>query len=332
MLNVALTGNIAAGKSVVIDRFRRWGATIIDADELAREAQAPGSEVLAAIVQRFGSDVLAPDGALDRAALRSKVMGDQGALDALNGIVHPAVRRQRDALAREARERGDVLVVNDIPLLFEVLDPKQFDLIVLVDSSPALRRTRLRAIRGLSNEDADRMLAAQMPAARKRPQSHFVIDNDGSLAELERAARAVFEELRRRAARAALGRPARSLLVAAAAPGEHAALDAIGRRYGDAGLAVRQVVGAGAIEKAMGRGADTADAVVATAGAAPLAEREWQRAGRPGVLVLVSDDPDPVAVRLDLRPWGHDRLRLAEPGATGVAPRPDVFPAGNPLT
>jgi dephospho-CoA kinase len=191
MLNVALTGNIAAGKSAVVDLFRRWGATIIDADELAREAQAPGSEVLAAIVHRFGSNVLAADGALDRAALRSKVMGDQAALDALNGIVHPAVRRRRDTLAREARERGDVLVVNDIPLLFEVLDPRQFELIVLVDASPALRRTRLRALRGLSNEDADRMLAAQMPAARKRPQSHFVIDNDGSLPELERAARAV---------------------------------------------------------------------------------------------------------------------------------------------
>jgi hypothetical protein len=138
--------------------------------------------------------------------------------------------------------------------------------------------------------------------------------------------------LRRRAARAALGRAARSLLVAAAAPGEHPALDAIARRYSDAGLAVRQVVGASAIARAMGAGADPPDAVVATAGAAALAEREWQRAGRPGVLVSVSDDPDPVAVRLDLRPWGHDRLRLAEPGATGAAPRPDVFPEGNPLT
>src|SRR5437879_6191678 len=144
MLNVALTGNIAAGKSTVVELFRGWGATIIDADELARQAQAPGGEVLAAIAQRFGSDVLAPEGALDRAALRSKVMGDQAALDALNAIVHPAVRRRRDDLAREARERGDVLLVNDIPLLFEVLDPGQFDAVVLVDAGVALRRTRLR--------------------------------------------------------------------------------------------------------------------------------------------------------------------------------------------
>src|SRR6184192_2383525 len=103
MLNVALTGNIAAGKSTVVELFRGWGATIIDADELVRQAQAPGGEVLAAIAQRFGSDVLAPDGSLDRAALRSKVMGDQAALDALNAIVHPAVQRRRDDLAREAR-------------------------------------------------------------------------------------------------------------------------------------------------------------------------------------------------------------------------------------
>src|SRR5438093_1728031 len=189
MLNVALTGNIAAGKSSVVELFRGWGATVIDADELARQAQAPGGEVLAAIVRRFGADVLAPDGALDRAALRAKVMGDQAALDALNQIVHPAVRRRRDELLREARARGDVLVVNDIPLLFEVLDPAQFDAIVLVDAATTVRRTRLRALRGLGSEEVDRMIAAQMPAERKRARSQFVLENDGSLADLEQKAR-----------------------------------------------------------------------------------------------------------------------------------------------
>ena len=337
MLNVALTGNIAAGKSTVIELFRGWGATIIDADELVRQAQAPGGEVLAAIAQRFGSDVLEPNGSLDRAALRSKVMGDQAALDALNAIVHPAVRRRRDDLAREARERGDVLVVNDIPLLFEVLDPGQFDVVVLVDAGLPLRRTRLRAMRGLSNEEADRMIAMQMPAERKRLRSDCVIDNDGSLPQLERAAREVFEALRRRAARAALGRPAQSLLLAAA-DGEGkgtaslpSALNAIAGRYADAGLAVRRVTGGSAVEKALARADSPPDAIVATAGAAATAERAWERAGRPGILALLSDDPDPVAVRLDLRPWGGDRLRLIEPGAHGVAPRPDLFPSANPL-
>src|SRR2546426_4395719 len=230
MLNVGLTGNIAAGKSSVVELFRRWGATVIDADELTRQAQAPGGDVLAAIVRRFGADVLAPDGALDRAALRAKVMGDQAALDALNQIVHPAVRQRRDELLSEARERGDALVVNDIPLLFEVLDPAQFDIVVLVDAATTVRRTRLRAMRGLSNDEADRMLAVQMPAERKRARSHFVIDNDGSRSELERGTRAVFEELRRRAARAALGRPASTLLLAAAETRDHPALNAIAAR------------------------------------------------------------------------------------------------------
>jgi dephospho-CoA kinase len=199
MLNVGLTGNIAAGKSTVVDLFRGWGATIIDADALAHEAEAPGSEALAAIVRRFGRDVLAADGSLDRAALRGKVMGDDAALAALNAIVHPAVQRRRAELLAAARERGDELVINDIPLLFEALDPAQFDTIVLVDASPALRRTRLRAMRGLSNEEADRMLASQMPSERKRPRSEFVIENEGDLKELERHARAVYDELRLRA-------------------------------------------------------------------------------------------------------------------------------------
>src|SRR5207248_9465851 len=109
MLNVALTGNIAAGKSTVVDLFRKWGATIIDADALVREAQAPGSAVIAAIAGRFGADVLASDGTLDRAALRGKVMGDDVALTALNAIVHPAVRQRRTELQRAAEERGDAI-------------------------------------------------------------------------------------------------------------------------------------------------------------------------------------------------------------------------------
>ena len=199
VLNVALTGNIASGKSTVAEFFRRWGATVIDADELAHEAQAPGTAVLAAIAKRFGADVLRPDGSLDRAALRAKVMGDAERLAALNALVHPAVRRRRDALLDAAWKRGDRIVVNDIPLLFEAVDPAQFDVVVLVEASEMQRRTRLRALRGLTNEEADRMLAAQMASERKRKHSHFVIENDGTLEELERRARAVYAELERRA-------------------------------------------------------------------------------------------------------------------------------------
>jgi dephospho-CoA kinase len=200
MLNIALTGNIAAGKSEVVRRFRSWGATVIDADQLAREAQAPGTEVLRAIVQRFGRGVLLPSGELDRAALRGLVMGDDEALAALNGIVHPAVRRRRDQLAAEAAERGDRVVVNDIPLLFEAADPAAFDLVVLVDAPAELRRERLIRTRGLSAEEADRMIRAQIPAERKRARADLVVENAGTLEDLDRAARAAWDEILRRAA------------------------------------------------------------------------------------------------------------------------------------
>jgi dephospho-CoA kinase len=199
VLNVALTGNIAAGKSTVLSLFHRWGATVIDADELAHEAQAPGTPVLHAIVRRFGEDVLLPDGALDRAALRAKVMEDEAALAALNALVHPAVARRRESLLDAAWKRGDRIVVNDIPLLFEVLDPDQFDVIILVDAPPPIRQARLEGLRGLSRSEAAAMLAAQMPADRKRLHSDLVIENDGSLEDLEHRARVVYDELERRA-------------------------------------------------------------------------------------------------------------------------------------
>lgn len=324
MLNVALTGNIAAGKSTVVGFLRRWGATIIDADELAREAQAPGGEVLAAIVRRFSADVLSSDGSLDRAALRSKVMGDEAALLALNAIVHPAVQQRREALQEMAARRGDLLVVNDIPLLFEVLDPAQFDVVILVDAPDALRRTRLRAMRGLSHEDADRMIAAQMPAARKRPRSQFVIEDAGTLPELEAQARTVLRELRRRAATEALGRPAQSLLLAAADANDNPpAFAEIGARYAEAGVSVERVAGKDVPARAASL---RPHAIVATARAATAARAAWEEAGRPGVLLYLSEDPDPVAVRLDLRLWGGERVALVEEGSAGLAPRADLFP------
>jgi dephospho-CoA kinase len=201
LLNVALTGNVAAGKSTVAKCFRHWGATIIDADELVHEVQAPGSPVLAAIARRFGPEMLLRDGSLDRPALRNRVMGDAAARRALESLVHPAVQRRRETLLDAAWKRGDKIVVNIIPLLFEALDPAQFDVVVFVDAPPAVRRTRLRALRGLRDEEADQLLAAQAPADRKRKRSDFVIDNEGSFDDLERRAREVYDELERRAAK-----------------------------------------------------------------------------------------------------------------------------------
>jgi dephospho-CoA kinase len=198
-LSVALTGNIGAGKSTVAGLFKQWGATLIDADQLVREAQAPGQPVLRDIASRFGAGVIFGDGSLDRAALRAKVLADPAALTDLNRIVHPEVHRRRMELLVQARTRGDRIVVSDIPLLFEADDPEAFDAVVLVDAPEAVRRARLLASRALSQPEADRMMAAQLSSNPKRARSDYVIDNDGDLPALERAARAVWEALLARA-------------------------------------------------------------------------------------------------------------------------------------
>ncbi len=199
MLSVGLTGNIAAGKSSVAELFQRWGATLIDADRLAREAQAPGSPVLHDIAGRFGAAVIHADGSLDRAALRRRVMDDPAALADLNRIVHPEVHRRRAELLGEARHRGDRIVVSDIPLLFEALDPAEFDAIVLVDAPEAVRKARLMAARGLTSGEAERMIGAQLPSPAKRARSDYVIDNTGDRAALERSAAGVWRALLARA-------------------------------------------------------------------------------------------------------------------------------------
>jgi dephospho-CoA kinase len=199
MLSVALTGNIGAGKTTVAELFARWGATVIDADQLVRQAQAPGRPVLENIARRFGAELIRPDGTLDRSALRARVLADPAALADLNRLVHPEVHRRRLELLGEARARGDRIVVSDIPLLFEADDPGTFDAVVLVDAPEAVRRARLLASRGLSSEEVGRMMAAQLSSTPKRARSDYVIDNDGDLATLERAARTVWEALRARA-------------------------------------------------------------------------------------------------------------------------------------
>ena len=199
MLSVALTGNVGAGKTTVAELFKRWGATVIEADRLVRDAQAPGQPVLAKIVSRFGKELLQPDGTLDRAALRARVLADARALADLNRIVHPEVQRRRQALLAEARARGDRIVVSDIPLLFESADPAEYDAIVLVDAPEAVRRARLLATRPLSPEEADRLMAVQLSSTPKRARSDYVIENDSDLPALERAASAVWDALVARA-------------------------------------------------------------------------------------------------------------------------------------
>ena len=199
MMKVGLTGNVAAGKSVVLDFLRRHGATVIDADALVREVQQPGTPVLRRIAERFGPDILLPDGALDRSRLRRRAMGDLAALSDLNAIVHPTVEVLHRERIAQAQLRGDRIVVSDVPLLFEVGWESEFDLIILVDAPEAIRRMRLVSLRQLTPEEADNMLASQDPADEKQRRSDIVIENDGSVEDLEARVGEVWETLVNRA-------------------------------------------------------------------------------------------------------------------------------------
>lgn len=194
---VALTGNVAAGKSRVTELFREWGATIIDADRLVRDMQRPGQPVFDRIVAHFGDRVLRPDGELDRDALRRIVLADTSERFELERIVHPAVATRREELIRAARARGDAVVVVDIPLLFEADDPARYDTVVLVDAPVALRRERLISQRNLPPEEADQLIASQLPTGPKRVAARHVIDNDADLATLAERAHAVWQVLQR---------------------------------------------------------------------------------------------------------------------------------------
>ncbi len=196
MLLIGLTGNIASGKSTVAQMFADRGATIIDADELARDAVAVGSDGHRKIVERWGDDILKADGGLDRVALRQIVFQEPSELEALNSIVHPEVSRLRDDLIDEARKRGDETVVCDIPLLFERRLVDDFDRIVLIDAPRPLRLERLTRERALGQTEAMNMIASQMPAELKRARADYIIDNEGDLETLERRVDEVWRALR----------------------------------------------------------------------------------------------------------------------------------------
>ena len=199
MLLVGLTGNVASGKSEVARLLAERGATIIDADVLARGAVERGTPAYTAIVARWGAPILLPDESIDRAALRHIVFRDASEREALNAIVHPWVERRREELVGEARRRGDRIVVCDIPLLFERELQRAFDRIILVDAPTAVRLERLMRARQLDRGEAERMIAAQMPSDVKRARAEYIIENTGSLAALEARVAEVWKELDRSA-------------------------------------------------------------------------------------------------------------------------------------
>jgi dephospho-CoA kinase len=195
MLLIGLTGNIASGKSTVSREFAERGATVIDADLLARQAVRMGTAAYDEIVRRWGEGVVSPDGVIDRGALRRIVFEDPAQLEELNGFVHPEVVRLRNELLDEARARGDRIVVYDVPLLFERHLVDEFDAIVLVDAPRPTRLERLVRDRGLRETEAMDMIAAQMPAELKRARADFIIDNNASRDALAARVREVWQSI-----------------------------------------------------------------------------------------------------------------------------------------
>ncbi|HEY0243633.1 MAG TPA: dephospho-CoA kinase [Gemmatimonadaceae bacterium] len=192
---IGLTGNIASGKSAVADMLADRGATIIDADVLAREAVMKGSPALDSIVGKWGTEILDDEGNLDRAKLRHRVFEDQSDLDTLNEIVHPEVQRLRTEEVAAARARGDKVVVCVIPLLFERHLADDFETIILVDAPRSLRLERIVRDRKIDATEAMNMIAAQMPADLKRARADYVIENAGSRDELEAEVDRVWQDI-----------------------------------------------------------------------------------------------------------------------------------------
>jgi dephospho-CoA kinase len=196
VLRVGLTGGIGAGKSEVSKRLAAQGAVVIDADLIAREVVAPGTDGLAEVIGAFGAGVLGPDGALDRVALGEIVFADKAKLATLNSIVHPRVGARMRELEEEAGP-GSV-IVHDVPLIAENGLADAYDLVVVVDVPPRIQLDRLVRLRGMSREQAQARMAAQASREHRLSIAGIVVDNSGSLAELDRQVGELWSELRKR--------------------------------------------------------------------------------------------------------------------------------------
>lgn len=197
MLTVGLTGGIGAGKSEVSRLLVARGAILIDADRIAREVVEPGTEGLAAVVDAFGTEVLAEDGSLDRPRLGSIVFADPEKLAVLNSIVHPLVGIRSRAL--EAAAADDAVVIHDVPLLAENGLKSLYDLVIVVDASPDTQLDRLVRLRGMTEDDARARMAAQATREKRLEIADVVIDNDVPLEALDRRVTDVWADLVRRA-------------------------------------------------------------------------------------------------------------------------------------
>ncbi|MBG0829614.1 dephospho-CoA kinase [Planomonospora sp. ID67723] len=197
MLKVGLTGGIGSGKSEVSRRLSALGATVIDADKIAREVVEPGTEGLARVAAVFGDEVLHDDGTLDREKLGSIVFADSEKLAALNAIVHPLVGARVAELQSQADDHA--VVVYDVPLLAENNLAPMYDVVVVVDAADEIRLARLVGVRGMTEQDARARIAAQASREERLAIADVVISNEGSLEDLEARVAEVWAGLSARA-------------------------------------------------------------------------------------------------------------------------------------
>jgi len=204
MLRTGLTGGIGSGKSEVSRRLAAHGAVVIDADVAARAVVAPGTPGLTRVVEAFGADIVGPDGALDRDRLGAIVFRDPASRTTLNAIVHPLVGQWMRAAERAAVDAagGDLIIVHDVPLLAENRRAGDFDLVIVVDVPPELQLERLVGQRGMSPDQARARMAAQASRPQRLAVADLVIDNSGSLADLDHRVAEVWADLQRRVATA----------------------------------------------------------------------------------------------------------------------------------
>jgi len=198
VLLVGLTGGIGSGKSTVARMLEERGAVVFDADLLAREAVEPGTQGHTAVIERFGADVLAPGGVLDREALASIVFADPSARRDLEQIVHPEVRRLF-AEGSEAYRDTDRIVVFSAPLLVESGMHTAFEILVVVSATVATQIERLMRQRGMSEQAIRARIDAQAPLEDKAAVADFLVDNEGTLAELESQVERLWHDLSARA-------------------------------------------------------------------------------------------------------------------------------------
>jgi dephospho-CoA kinase len=185
VIRVGLTGGIGSGKSEVARLLAERGAVVIDADRVAREVVAPGTEGLAKVAEEFGPEIIGPDGALDRALLAGRVFTDPAARARLNRIVHPLIAARTAELAAAAPP-GAVLV-HDVPLLAENNLAGGYDLVLVVEAPVELRLRRLAQARGMAEADARARMSVQATDAQRRAIADVVIENSGDLADLAAA-------------------------------------------------------------------------------------------------------------------------------------------------